>query len=277
MKLTRAIFASIFLIPFAYGQIKKEGNQLTIKPQFEVDKTYHYELTITETDLATESILQQQIIPVEVKLATIGEGYNLFEWKSKPMLFIPHQDDYSGIQFPSDEVVVNYRTDENFIMGEISNYEELMQVYSSAYENAVPNYAITDEIVSKAPVYFVQMFNMFFGQAFEPKKKELMMNLFFHPMKGTFAPSEDEIVCDQEGKFTMIQKYNMDMEDSSVKMINSKTVGDYRSQQTGATYKLKANGNQTYTPDGLIQSILRTVEVEQNGQKIVFQYALTKK
>lgn len=277
MKLTLSIITSIFLLPFVNGQIVNEGNELTIKPQFEIDKTYEYELKITETDLATESILQQQIIPVEVKLATIGEGYNLFEWKSKPMLLIPHQEDYSGIQFPTDEVVVNYRTDENFIMGEISNYEELMQVYSSAYENAVPNYPLSDDIVSKAPVYFVQMFNMFFGQAFEPKKKELMMNLFFHPMKGTFAPSEDEIVCDKDGKFTLIQKYNMDMEDNSVKMINSKTIGDYRSQQTGATYKLKANGSQTYTPEGLIQSIQRTVEIEQNGQKIVFHYALTKK
>ena len=278
---TLLTFALISTTSFA--QIKKTGNSVTVLPQFKTDVAYNYELNFKKLvqdgeDTKTEI---DHTIPVQLKLYSEGEGFNLFEWESEPMLFFKNNEEGKTYTFPTNKVKINYRTDENYVLGEVSNYDEVIQDYANAYqslyEDQTTNY---EDLGSKSSLYFVQMFHMFFGQEFSSKNKEQMMNLFFNPMKNTFSAAEDEIVYNEvDGKsgFDFKQKYSTEMEDNSAKMMNHKTIDSYRSKQTGADYEMKAWGNQSFENNGLINQIERVVQVKQNGKIIQFIYTLTQK
>lgn len=269
-----ALFSTV-----AFGQVKKVGKDLMISPKFIEGQPYSYQLRLTQlvSDGTNTVTAVDYQTPIQLTLYSAGEGFNLFEWKSQPVLLFKANDAVSSYTFPTNEISIKYRTDENYIMGEVSNYEEMVQEYTLAYQklyhDETTNY---DELASKSSLYFIQLFHLFFGQEFGAKEK--MMNLFFNPMKNTFSGAEDEITyaaIDGKNNFNFVQLYNTEMEDNSAKMMNHKTIGSYRSQQTGADYKLKSWGNQSFLADGLIDTIVRVVEVKQDGKTIQFIYTLS--
>ena len=281
MKKLYTLLAIALFSTTGLAQIKKSGNMVTVQPQFKTDTPYNYQLTMKKLvqDGEEVNVEIEQHIPIKLTLYSEGEGFNLFEWESQPMLFFKNNDEGKTYTFPTENVKINYRTDENYVLGEVSNYDEVIQDYSAAYqkiyEDETTNY---EDLASKSSLYFVQMFHMFFGQEFSSKDKEQMMNLFFNPMKNTFTAAEDEIVyaeIDGKSSFNFTQKYSTEMEDNSVKMMNHKTIDSYRSKQTGSDYEMKAWGNQTFEPTGLVNQIERVVQVKQNGKIIQFVYTLT--
>lgn len=275
------LLAFTVLSTTAFAQIKKAGNTITVQPQFNTDVPYHYELTLKKlVQDGDETITEiEQHIPIKLTLYSEGEGFNLFEWESQPMLFFKNNEEGKTYTFPTENIKINYRTDENYVLGEVSNYDEVIQDYALAYQKLYDDSTINyEDLASKSSLYFVQMFHMFFGQEFSAK--EQMMNLFFNPMKNTFSAAEDEIqYSEMDGKagFNFQQKYSSEMEDNSVKMMNHKTIDSYRSKQTGTDYELKAWGNQTFEPNGLVNQIERVVQVKQNGKLFQFIYTLTQK
>lgn len=281
MKKLYTLLAIALFYTTGLAQIKKSGNMVTVQPQFKTDTPYNYQLTMKKLvqDGEEVNVEIEQHIPIKLTLYSEGEGFNLFEWESQPMLFFKNNDEGKTYTFPTENVKINYRTDENYVLGEVSNYDEVIQDYAAAYqkiyEDETTNY---EDLASKSSLYFVQMYHMFFGQEFSSKDKEQMMNLFFNPMKNTFTAAEDEIVyaeIDGKSSFNFTQKYSTEMEDNSVKMINHKTIDSYRSKQTGSDYEMKAWGNQTFEPTGLVNQIERVVQVKQNGKIIQFVYTLT--
>ncbi|RLZ06610.1 hypothetical protein [Faecalibacter macacae] len=281
MKKLYTLLAIALFYTTGLAQIKKSGNMVTVQPQFKTDTPYNYQLTMKKLvqDGEEVNVEIEQHIPIKLTLYSEGEGFNLFEWESQPMLFFKNNDEGKTYTFPTENVKINYRTDENYVLGEVSNYDEVIQDYAAAYqkiyEDETTNY---EDLASKSSLYFVQMFHMFFGQEFSSKDKEQMMNLFFNPMKNTFTAVEDEIVyaeIDGKSSFNFTQKYSTEMEDNSVKMMNHKTIDSYRSKQTGSDYEMKAWGNQTFEPTGLVNQIERVVQVKQNGKIIQFVYTLT--
>jgi len=283
MKKISTLFAIAFMATAAFAQVKKAGNHIIVSPQFKTDQTYHYEMVLKKLVQEGEEVnteIEHQI-PVELTLYSVGEGFNLFEWKSSPMLFFKNNEEGTTYTFPTQPISIKYRTDENYILGEVSNYDEVVQEYAAAYQqlynDTTTNY---EDLASKSALYFVQMFHLFFGQEFSAKHKEQMMNLFFNPMRNTYAAAEDEIAyleMDDKAGFSFTQKYSAEMEDNSAKMMNHKTVDSYRSKQTGTDYALKAWGTQTFQADGLVDQIERIVEVKQNGKVIQFISTLSKK
>ncbi|QTV05839.1 hypothetical protein [Faecalibacter bovis] len=274
--LTIALFSTT-----ALAQINKSGNMVTVQPQFKTDTPYNYQLTMKKLVQEGEEVVTEieQHIPIKLTMYSVGEGFNLFEWESQPMLFFKNNEEGKTYTFPTENIKINYRTDENYVLGEVSNYDEVIQDYVTAYqkmyEDETTNY---EDLASKSSLYFVQMIHMFFGQEFSTKDKEQMMNLFFNPMKNTFSAAEDEIVYTENdgiSGFNFTQKYSTEMEDNSVKMMNHKTVDSYRSKQTGTDYEMKAWGNQSFNPTGLVNQIERVVQVKQNGKIIQFVYTLT--
>ena len=283
MKKISTLFAIALMATTAVAQVKKTGNNIVVSPQFKTDQTYHYEMVLkklVQEGEETKTEIEHQI-PIELTLYSVGEGFNLFEWKSSPMLFFKNNDEGTTYTFPTKPIGIKYRTDENYILGEVSNYDEVVQDYAAAYQQLYNDTATNyDDLASKSALYFVQMFHMFFGQEFSAKNKEQMMNLFFNPMRNTYAAAEDEIAyleLDEKPGFSFKQKYSTEMDDNSAKMMNHKTVDSYRSKQTGADYTLKAWGNQTFLADGLVDQIERVVEVKQNGKVIQFISTLSKK
>lgn len=283
MKKITTLFAFALFATTAFAQVKKAGNNVIVSPQFKTDHTYQYEMVLKKLVQEGEEVkteIEHQI-PVELTLYSVGEGFNLFEWKSSPMLFFKNNEEGITYTFPQQPISIKYRTDENYILGEVSNYDEVVQDYATAYQQLYNDTATNfDDLASKSALYFVQMFHMFFGQEFSSKNKEQMMNLFFNPMRNAYAAAEDEITyieLDEKPGFSFTQKYSAEMDDNSAKMMNHKTVDSYRSKQTGADYSLKAWGNQTFQPDGLVDQIERVVEVKQNGKVIQFISTLSKK
>lgn len=283
MKKLYTLLAIALFTTHTIAQISKSGDNIMVSPKFTTDQTYHYEMVLKKIvqDGEQTNIVVENTFPVELTLYGEGEGFNLFEWKSAPMLFFKNNEDGNNFTFPNQPISIKYRTDENYILGEVSNYDEVIQDYSTAYQqlynDSVTNY---EDLASKSALYFVQMFHMFFGQEFNSKNKEQMMNLFFNPMRNTFTAAEDEIIyteIDKKAGFSFVQKYSTEMEDNSAKMMNHKTVDSYRSQQNGTDYSMKAWGNQTFLSDGLIDEIVRIVEVKQNGKVIQFISTLQKK
>lgn len=283
MKNVYPLFVLSLLACSAMGQIKKTANQISVQPQFTADTPYHYELSLKKVVQKGEEtrIEIEKNIPVQLTLYSVGEGFNLFEWESQPMLFFKNNEEGQPYTFPTENIKINYRTDENYVLGEVSNYDEVIQDYATAYQKLYDDPSINyEDLASKSALYFVQMFHMFFGQEFSSKEKEQMMNLFFNPMKNTFSAAEDEInyvETDGRSGFQFQQKYNAEMDDNSAKMMNHKTIDSYRSKQTGADYELKAWGNQMFQSNGLIDQIERVVQVKQNDQVLQFVYTLTKK
>lgn len=283
MKNIYSLVAFALLSTTGFAQLKKAGNNITIQPQFKPDHSYYYELSLKKMVQENDDVKIEidQTIPVELKLYSEGEGFNLFEWKSTPMLFFKNNEEGESYNFSQKPITIQYRTDENYVLGEVSNYDEVIQEYSVAYQELYQNQT-TDytDLASKSSLYFVQMFHSFFGQEFSTKNKEQMMNLFFNPMRNSFAAAEDEIAyqeIENGANFSFKQKYNTEMEDNSAKMMNHKTVDSYRSKQTGADYSLKSWGNQSYDSSGLTNEIMRVTEVKQNGKIIQFVYTLSKK
>lgn len=284
MKNIYSFVALALLSTASFGQLKKAGNQLTIQPQFQPDHSYFYELTLKKLVQENEEVTteMEQNIPVELKLYSEGEGFNLFEWKSAPMLFFRiNEAEEQPFTFSQKPITIQYRTDENYVLGEVSNYDEVIQDYATAYQELYHDEATNyNDLASKSSLYFVQMFHSFFGQEFSTKNKEQMMNLFFNPMKNTYSAAEDEISyqeSEEGATFLFKQKFNTDMEDNSAKMMNHKTVDSFRSKQTGADYSLKSWGNQSYNQKGLVNQIERVTEVKRNGKIIQFVYTLSKK
>ncbi len=284
MKKIYSFLAITLLSTSGFAQLKQAGNNLSIHPQFKADHTYTYELILKKLVQENEEVTTEveQIIPIELKLYSEGEGFNLFEWKSAPMLFFRDKTaEEEAFVFSQKPITIQYRTDENYVLGEVSNYDEVIQDYNKAFQELYRD-ADTDysDLASKSSLYFVQMFHSFFGQEFSTKNKEQMVNLFYNPMRNSFAAAEDEITyqsVENGAQFNFKQKFNMEMEDNSAKMMNHKTVDSYRSKQTGADYSLKSWGNQVYQSNGLVEQIERVTEVKQNGKIIQFIYTLSKK
>ena len=281
MKKISTLLAIAVLSATAFAQIKKAGNDINIQPTFIPNQPYLYQLnlakTITEGDNKTTEVNFNT--PVKITLYSEGDGYNLFEWESQPMLFFKSDDNNSSYNFPTNAVTVKYRTDENLVMGEVSNYDEVIQDYITAYQKLYQDETTNfNDLAAKSSLYFIQMFHLFFGQDFNMKEKEKMMNLFYNPMKNTFSAAEDEISyteIDNNPNFKFVQKYNTDMDDNSVKMMNHKTIDSYRNRQTDADYKMKSWGNQSFSSNGLINTIERVVEVKQDNKTVKFIYTLT--
>ena len=283
MKHLYPLLTLLLLSTLAIGQIKKSGNSITVQPQFVTDTPYHYELSFKKMVQDGEETITEieHNIPIKLTLYSVGEGFNLFEWESQPMLFFKNNEEGKTYTFPTENVKINYRTDENYVLGEVSNYDEVIQDYAAAYQKLYDDSSTNyEDLASKASLYYVQMFHMFFGQEFSSKDKEQMMNLFFNPMKNTFSAAEDEIqFVEIDGKpgFNFQQKYSTEMEDNSAKMMNHKTIDSYRSKQTGTDYELKAWGNQNFENSGLVNQIERVVQVKQNGKIFQFVYTLSRK
>lgn len=267
----------------SFGQVKKSGQTVVVKPQFNLHQTYHYEMSLKKIALDGEDSKEilAHTFPVELNLYGEGEGFYLFEWNSAPMLFFQNNEENTIYTFPTEPIRIKYRTDENYILGEVSNYDEVIQDYAAAYQqmyhDTETNY---EDLASKSALYFIQMFHQFYGDTYNMKEKEQLTNLFFNPMKNAYSAAEDEISYmefDEKPGFTFKQKYNTEMEDNSAKMMNHQTVDSYRSKQTGADYTLKAWGNQTFESNGLINQIERFVEVNQDGKVLQFIYKLQKK
>jgi len=264
-----------------FAQVNITGNTVIVSPQFEANVTYNYNFSlkkIVQNGEETNTEVEHQI-PIKVTMYSQGDGFNLFEWESQPMLFFKNNEDGITYNFPTETIKINYRTDEDYVLGEVSNYDEVLQGYTLAYqklyEDETANY---DDLASKSALYFVQMFHLFFGQEFSTKNKEQMMNLFFNPMKNTFSASEDAVTfsnMDEKTAFNFIQTYNAEMEDNSAKMMNHKTIDSYRNNQTAKDYEIKAWGSQSFNPNGLINQIERVVEVKKEDKTVQFIYNLS--
>ncbi len=281
MKKISTLFAFALFASATFAQLNKSGNDITIQPKFTPNQSYLYQLNLTKVNIEGDKQINEVDFktPVKVTLYSEGDGFNLFEWESQPMLFFKANENNSSYNFPTNTIHVKYRTDENFVMGEVSNYDEVIQDYIEAYQKLYQdNETNFNDLAAKSSLYFIQMFHLFFGQEFKMNEKEKMMNLFYNPMKDTFSAAEDEISyteTDEKPTFFFVQKYNTDMEDNSAKMMNHKTIDSYRSRQTDAEYKLKSWGNQSFTSNGLINTIQRIVEVKQDGKTTQFIYTLT--
>ena len=129
MKKLYTLLAIAIFSTTAFAQVKKSGNTITVTPQFTTDTPYNYQLTMKKLvqidDEVTTEIEHQ--IPIKLTLYSEGEGFNLFEWESQPMLFFKDNEEGKTYTFPTENVKINYRTDENYVLGEVSNYDEVIQ------------------------------------------------------------------------------------------------------------------------------------------------------
>lgn len=281
MKKTATLFTFALFASATLAQLNKSGNEITIQPEITPNQSYLYQLNLTKINFEGDKQINEVDFktPVKITLYSEGDGFNLFEWESQPMLFFKTNENNASYNFSTNNVSVKYRTDENYVMGEVSNYDEVIQDYTLAYQKLYQdNETNFNDLAAKSSLYFIQMFHLFFGQEFNMNQKEKMMNLFYNPMKNTFSAAEDEITyteTDNKPNFKFVQKYNTDMEDNSAKMMNHKTVDSYRNRQADADYKMKSWGNQSFQSNGLIDKIERIVEVKQDGKITHFIYSLT--
>lgn len=279
--------ALLFSCNFLAAQVTQNNNTIEVKAAFKPNTHYYYDVVFTQSELIQQDTLLLDKIETTIDVYTFseGEGFSMFEWKSPLIAFNHFTTEEQGplVTVLKDKpFMISYRTDESAVMGEVSNFDEIAEVFGAYYttknaKTVEENY----DLATNTGMYLTALFHQFYGLHFPVDKKTTMNFLFYNPMTNVFESSKNDINylgydkgLDLYG-FEIEQKGLKTDEDNSVSMMNHKKASTFKNTKKGDNYSIEAFGERTFKGDGIPASVTQTTVLKLKNRALIYDVKMT--
>lgn len=271
------------------AQIAQRGNSIEVKTTFIPQTHYTYDVVFTQSKVNQQDtvVTHQQQLLVDLYSFSEGEGFSIIEWTTPTISFNSLADDSAtellNIQ-NNKPFKLSYRTDELGVIGEVSNFDEIAEIFGKLYQETnkqtvEENY----ELATNTGMYLTSLFHQFYGLHFPVDKKTTMSFLFYNPMTQSFESSKNDILYLGNDKtqdlygFEIEQKGLQSTEDNSVGMMNHKKVSTFKNTKKGDNYSIESFGKRSYKGNGLPYIIEQTTRVKTRGEEFLYTLKMSYK